>query len=442
MSDYKKMAAKGRHLVPPTDTMCFQVQLYGTRNDRRVLWDIAMYPKRKEGAPPSVAKQMRGSMTFQLMKGWVKYTMRSAKGSVYPLGPDRWRVQIEAPRDANTGKRSRPSTIVRGSRKKAEQVKAQMLIDAGYVSISSDIDVEEYAHSVFLNRKKKLIAKGKFKIRTLESYEERLRLHILPYIGHVQVQELRPIHVRMVQDAAPTDAVAREARKVLSSMITEAMYDELLASNPVKNVRPIDESDYEPEQLDVEDMEVYLWHFKDTRVENVVLLAIGGAYRRGEIVALNAEDINLDTGLVVIDDALVESREGTIPETPKNHKARTNVIPAVILERLRETLPESGPVITTLKGDRMKPNSVRKLYEKTLSTIPEGVPRIPLKNLRHTSLTAVYDATGKMDSSQIHGGHSSEITTKKYYVRPHDTQKYAAAEAVDAFLRNEGLESI
>ncbi len=211
--------------------------------------------------------------------------MRSAKGSVYQLGPDRWRVQIEAPRDANTGKRSRPSTIVRGSRKKAEQVKAQMLIDAGYVSISSDIDVEEYAHSVFLNRKKKLIAKGKFKIRTLESYEERLRLHILPYIGHVQVQELRPIHVRMVQDAAPTDAVAREARKVLSSMITEAMYDELLASNPVKNVRPIDESDYEPEQLDVEDMEVYLWHFKDTRVENVVLLAIGGAYRRGEIVA-------------------------------------------------------------------------------------------------------------------------------------------------------------
>ena len=131
-------------------------------------------------------------MTFQLMKGWVKYTMRSAKGSVYQLGPDRWRVQIEAPRDANTGKRSRPSTIVRGSRKKAEQVKAQMLIDAGYVSISSDIDVEEYAHSVFLNRKKKLIANVR-KLGSIDlGHEDKIAMQITELLhGIYNVKEAR-----------------------------------------------------------------------------------------------------------------------------------------------------------------------------------------------------------------------------------------------------------
>ena len=280
-----------------------------------------------------------------------------------------------------------------------------------------------------------LVKQGKFKQRTLESYEERLRLHVLPYIGGVKLADLKPTHIRKMQDNIKSDPMKREARRVISAVLKDALYDELITSNPVNSVRPPDPSDYEPEVLDLQDIEVYLWHFKDTRIENVVLLALGGAYRRGEICALDVEDINLETGEVTIDDAYVASiKDQALHETTKTGEKRNNFLPRFVLERLRVTLPESGPIARRHDGERLTPAAVSRLYRKIQKTLPEGVPRISLKNLRHTSLTMVFDATGNFDAVKEHGGHASQNTSRRFYVRAHEHQKKQAAKAVDALF--------
>lgn len=359
--------------------------------------------------------------------------MRREIGSIRKLGKDYYEVAVTVGKNAKTGAQKRKYKNVRGSRRKAEAT-LQMLARKYDPDVVLDVTVAEYIELNYMTHLAQELKEGHIKQRTYESYEERLRLHVIPYIGDIPISEIKPSHVRICQEAGKTEAVKREARKAMSCLFREAVYDELLEYNPVQSVRPPKKSTYEPEVLDIEDIEVYLWHFRDTRAEALVLLALGGAYRRGELDALNVEDINLETGQVWIDDAYVESKGGTIHESPKNRKERSNRLPLFVLERLREILPASGAVVQTLKGERMKPASIAQLYERIRDKLPEGVPRISLKNLRHTGLTAAFDATGNIDRVAGHGGHSKEVS-KRHYIREHDDQEITLADDLDRYFR-------
>lgn len=358
--------------------------------------------------------------------------MRRQIGSIRKLGKDCYQVSVTTGYDPETGKQRRKSKVVRGSKRNAE-VELQVLAAKHHAETETNLTVEEFVKEKYLPGFEEKVKAGKAKQRTYESYEERLRLHVLPFIGDVELRDLKPSHVRACQDAAATDAMKLEVRKALSAMLKEAVYDGLVPYNPVQSVRPPDRSKYEPEVLDLEDVEVYLWHFRGTRIEPVVLLAIGGAYRRGELAALMVEDINFETGTVTVDDAYVEARAGTLHETPKNHKPRTNKLPRFVIDRLKEILPSSGHIITRPDGGMMKPASIEQLYKRTRDKLPEGVPRITLKNLRHTSLTMAYDATGDLQAVAGHGGHS-EAVSKRHYIREHDAQETRLVDAVDEYF--------
>lgn len=357
--------------------------------------------------------------------------MRSANGSVYQLKDGRWRVQVEIPRDARTGKRRRLTRTIRGSRKDAELLKIELLAEAGDTTADSYMTLDEFFTAGFVPKKRKLIEQGRFKLRSLETYEDRYRLHIMDDLGSVRLKDIDAPMVRRLIDSKDRQSVRVEAYKTLNSIMQEAVYSGKITSNPLTAVEPPRPRDYEPEVLDVEDIEVYLWHFRGTRIEPVVLIALGGAFRRGEIVALDVEDIDFDSGEAMVDDSFVETKDGARHETTKNYKKRLVHFPAFVTARLREVLPKSGPVMQTLDGRRMKPNSVRQLYARTLRTMPEGVPRISLKNLRHTSLTLAYDSGADIKAVADRAGHSSTRVTERFYVRSKGARDKEAAELID-----------
>lgn len=369
--------------------------------------------------------------------------MRSALGSVQKKGENYWLVSITIGVDAKTGKQVRKSKRVRGSERDAERTLMQLLAEYDQSpSEGMEVTFRDYVEAVYLPRILKEVEKreagkrGKYKRRTYEEYAGRLRRHVIPYIGDKRLRSIKPKDIKAMLSHAGTDATVREARKMVSFVFKEAIYDEYCESNPVDSVRAPMPSDYEPELLDTEDIEVYLWHFRDTRAEPIVLLAIGGSYRRGEIAALNVEDIDFRCGKVTISSEYIHTKTmGDIYDTPKNDKPRTNFLPMSIANRLAKILPASGPILTNPKtGERIKPDSVSQLYERVRDKLPEGVPRISLKNLRHSSLSLVFDATGSMESARGHAGHGTEAVTRKHYVRAHDLQEMKTAAAMDDLL--------
>ena len=317
--------------------------------------------------------------------------MRSAKGSITKLGASRWRVSVEAAPDPETGKRRRVTKVVRGSRKLAEETKLRMLVEQGADVVDSSLTLKEFVDAAYIPAKETLIELGKFKRSTLASYQDRLRLYVYPTFADTPLKDISAQKVRHWLSSMDKPTKAKEALKTLSSVLSFAVYDMQLRDNPCKRVKPPETAGYTPHPLDLEDIEVYRYWFRDTTIEAAVLLAIGGGFRRGD------------------------------------H------LPMSITRRLAQILPESGPVLKGHDG-RMYPSAVSRQYKRIQATMPPEVPRIPLKDLRHSSLTLAYESGAEALALKDRGGHSNIDTTRRYYVRPKGNRDAEIARAMDELL--------
>jgi len=359
--------------------------------------------------------------------------MRSAKGSVRKLGNGRWRVVVEAKRDPETGKRRRLSKVVRGTRRQAEEVKLQLLADAGSEVPLTSVTVAEYAEQVYLPAKSTTV-----KATTLSGYRMRLERYVLPTFGDRRLQDVDAPSIRSWL-AGMERSKAVEAYRAFEQLMSFALYDDRIERSPFERVRKPRKPRYEPTVLDAGQMAGYLELFRGSTVEAAVLLAAGCGLRRGEICGLDAEDIGWDDGTVTVSRTYI-SVDG-VPQlsTPKSEtSARTVHMPRALLERLREIAPEHGPVLVGRDG-RMTPDAVSRAYRRVLDA-SDIEPKIPLKNLRHSSLTLAYDSGARLLDVRDRAGHSSEAITARYYVRPKTSGDAEIAEAMDDMLLRAPIE--
>ena len=357
--------------------------------------------------------------------------MRSAQASIQKLDDRRWRIRVEAPRDPRTGKRRQLSKTVRGSRKDAEKAKHELLIKAGVDGVCTRLTLSEYAWQVFFPEQRNELAQ-----LTVEAYERRFRLHVEPALGNKVLPDITAHDLRRWLPSVGKPTVQKEARKVLNALMQHAVYNGHLEHNPCRNLKPPKVEKYRPEVLDAQDVEVYLWHFKNTWSEPAVLLAIGAGLRRGEIIALDVDDVDAKTGAVKIESSIVPTAQGAKEKGTKTENGvRTVHLPRSILARLLEVMPESGAIVRNQDGTRMRPDVLTHRYEKDRATLPDGVPRISLKNLRHTSLTLAFDSGADLLDVSRRAGHSSTTITADYYVRPKGERDMKAAEMMDEKLR-------
>ena len=355
--------------------------------------------------------------------------MRSRRSCISKLSEGRYRVWVEAQRDPRTGKRTRLTKTVRGTLDDAKRAELELRVKAGSYDGDGSATFRDFCEAVYLPAKKREV-----KQLTYEAYCRRLRLHVYPWLGDTRLRDITP---RMLKaHITGTQAQRRETRRMLRMALQHAVYMGEIPSNPADGVKPPKVRKYQPEVLDLQDIEVYLWHFRGTRAEPIFLLALSLGLRRGEICALDVSDINPVTGAVTVSKEVVYTSElGNVTDAPKSaDSVRTVHLPKSVLARLMEILPEGGPVCRTLDGRRLAPNSVTRLYEDERDRLPPDVPRISLKNLRHTSLTLAYDSGADILAVATRAGHSDTRITERYYVRPHGDRDEGTAEGIDRAL--------
>lgn len=352
--------------------------------------------------------------------------MRSALGSIIDLGDGRKRVFVDYGTDAN-GKRVRRSKTVRGSMRDAERVKLEML--SSTVAASSNMTLSQYIDTVYMPAKTK-----ELKETTLSSYRSCIDVWIKPRIGHIRLSKLTPKAVKRWLASMPDDNKRLVACRMLRAILGHALDREDVTANAAEGL-VMARSTHEPTVIDAQDIAVYLWHFRDTQPEPYVLLAIGGGFRRGEMCALDVEDINTATGAVTVDDNIVVFRGHIKRQTTKTRNSIRRVyLPPVILARLVETMPESGPICHEADGQRTRPDAMSRRYSSRLESLPDGVPRVPLRDLRHSSLTLAYDAGSDILDVSRRAGHASIRTTERFYVRPSGSRDAAVAEAMSGAI--------
>jgi len=185
----------------------------------------------------------------------------------------------------------------------------------------------------------------KVRPKTLQRYQQIVRLHLTPRLGRIPLAKLTPAHVeRMMNEAIADGASPRSAchhRAVLRTALGVAMKWGILGRNVASLAGPPHVPEREIRPLSRGDARAILEAVRGDRLEALFTVALALGLRQGEALGLRWPDVDLDGGTLTVQRSLQRvDGEWLFPE-PKT-------------ARSRRTVPLPGPVIAALRQHRSR----------------------------------------------------------------------------------------
>lgn len=270
-------------------------------------------------------------------------------------------------------------------------------------------------------------------VRTRELYEDLLRLHILPSLGQTSIAGLTPSKVRSWNAALAAEhpSTASKAYRLLSTMMRNAVDDDLIAKTPCKVVGAATEHAAERPIATIAEIEA-LSMAMPSHLRLLVELATWCQLRRGELLGLQRDDVDPMHGTIRITRSRNFRRDGSsLTKSPKTSSGtRTLSIPPNVLASLtihldRFTSADKNALLfTSESGTPLSATSLQRAWSKTRLSI--GRPDLHLHDLRHTGLTLAA-ATGATTAELMHrAGHASASASLRYQHATRDRDQVLA----------------
>jgi integrase len=175
-------------------------------------------------------------------------------------------------------------------------------------------------------------------------------------------------------------------------------------------------------------------------LRGLLRLALTSGARKGEIIALSPDDVDLSAGHVSIDKTWNERRREVGP--PKSKSSYRNIkIPGRTVRALQEYRAELSQVrarsrffFVNESGREIEPRNLTKAMKKVMRKA--GVPVIRFHDLRHTFATLGLRAGISPKVIQEMLGHASVKITLDLYSHVLPGMQESAAEKIDAVLQD------
>jgi integrase len=204
------------------------------------------------------------------------------RGNIRKRGGTSWLLQIEGERV--NGKRHRRFITVRGTYKEAQKELARLLVgaDDGTLPDPTRITVGDYLRA-YLDNALSLSPK------TLERYRELADRQVIPHLGDVKLQKLRPEMIEQWHAALLVTGLAPRtvghAHRVLSSALKRAVENGTLARNVAAIRKPPAVEAEEVEVLTPDQIAAVLDGLAGHSLQPIASLALASGMRRGELLA-------------------------------------------------------------------------------------------------------------------------------------------------------------
>jgi len=343
------------------------------------------------------------------------------EGSIYQEADGRWTATISLGSDGQ-GKRRRRK--IRGKSKGEVQEKLRQLYTATAAALHADagaLTVAEYLTQWLETTATRSVRKG-----TLTRYEQLVRLRILPHLGNVRLGKLTPSHIELFfTDLAKAGVSARGqqmAGNVLGRALKDAIRLKLITSNPVRDVVKPKPPKPEMRVWDAEQASCFLKEAGKDRLHCLYVMAIATGMRSGELFGLAWDDVDWETGSVLVKRTLEEIKGQLALKEVKTAKGRRRIdLSRFALDALRSHQKRmqadahgSQSVFSDEEGGWLRrPNVTQRSFRPLIAAAK--VPLIRFHDLRHTAATILLLANvhPKIVSERL--GHASiEITLNTY----------------------------
>ena len=375
------------------------------------------------------------------------------RGSIRERSPGRWAIILEQT-DATTGLRKRKWHSFAGTKRQA-QIECARLISA--MKGGTYLEPDKTTLAVFFDRWIDHI-KSQVSPRSHERYEEIARKNIVPLLGGVVVNKLRPAQIAAAYTTALTSGrrkgtgglsprTVHHMHRVLKQALGQAVRWEILHRNPCDAVDPPKVERKAMHTYDLPQTAMLIEAMRGRRLLVPALLAALCGLRRGEIAALRWRAIDLDAGTMSIAESVEQLKKRAIRLKPPKAGTRTVSLPATIAQELRahrvalaqemlllgKRLHADDFVCLHADGSMMEPVWITQEWIRTKQKL--ALPQIRFHDLRHAHATHML-ASGvhpKIASERL--GHSKIGITLDLYSHVMPGMQEGAAAQVDAALQ-------
>ena len=261
---------------------------------------------------------------------------------------------------------------------------------------------------------------GKANLRpsTFESYKGIIKNNIVPYIGHVQLNQLSPAMLdnmfQQLFDKGLSNSSVRYAQRILSVSLEHARKYHYIEHNPARDIiTKFGKQGKTHDPYTIEQMQQFMSNVIGTEWEMPVVLAGMYGLRMSEIIGLRTTNIDLDK----MQFAVVEQMPFKIPPGTKiitemaPTKSNDRVLPITeetlpyfsrqfdLIERQKELLAASGGEYYDNKLFIAKPDGSPQRRDRMSANFGQLIrhlelPHIRFHDLRHTAATNMHQLTG------------------------------------------------
>src|SRR5215213_5103499 len=134
--------------------------------------------------------------------------------------------------------------------------------------------------------------------KTHQSYREQVVKHIIPGLGHHRLDKLTAQQIQAFVNTQAASGLSprtvRYQRDILRIALNQAVEWKLLGLNPASAVKPPRLERKQVRALPLEDVKAIIAAFDGTRLGTLVRTALMLGLRRGELLGLRWEDVDLD----------------------------------------------------------------------------------------------------------------------------------------------------
>ena len=310
---------------------------------------------------------------------------------------------------------------------------------------------------IYLTAKKENISSTTFLL-----YETAIQRILIPKLGHLHLDEIKPFHVQELINflATPSGRVDKKGEKlapatirryltILQSIMTMAWKQEYIQSNPADTRRLEISKIVTPEVEAFSNEEIAeilkMAQLEPIHIHAVIATAIYTGARRGEIAGLKWEDVDFEKRTMYIRRSVVklvgQEPEIKLPKTISS--IRQMAIPQALCDVLQELKKEQdrkkallgekwheeGFLFTDWCGHVMHPHTPTKQFDKFLKKY--GFRHLKFHGLRHSSATYLLSNGCDIKTVSKRLGHTSIDTTNIYVHALAKTDK-AAADCFDS----------
>jgi integrase len=374
------------------------------------------------------------------------------KGTITRRGKGSWRLKFDIGRDANGNRQIRYQTV-RGKRQDAEKELTRQLnaLHDGVLVDPSKITVAEHLRT--------WLDAANVTPKTLERYCQLAERQIIPHLGHLVLQKLRPAHIQQWHAALGKSGSANgkplsartigHAHRVLHKALARATATELVSRNVASVIRPPKTEASEIEVLDPTQIADVLTKLKGHELYTLVALALGTGLRRGELLALRWADVDLNGAVLRVERSLEETKAGLRFKTPKTkHGRRAVSLPSSAVEALRAHRrrqlelrlalgsgrePPDALVFSTPEDQPLSPDNLSRDWRRAVKA--RGLPPVMFHALRHSHASVLIARGVDILTVSRRLGHGSPTVTLTVYAHLIEKVDTKAAAAIEAALK-------